>query len=157
MTAALIAAGAIILLVLLFVLPRFLLIRAQDRMARETVAREGSSLKLLTRAEQVLGRYRRMPGILALTEETLEFKGLYGESILLPTSRIQKIVTGRRLSSGRLLLRREALRLARFSGEEIEFVLHPASAVAWRSHLGLWAVGQRSAQAGADTVAPGRK
>ncbi len=157
MTAALIAAGAILFLSLLFVLPRFLLNRAQDRLAREAIAREGASLKLLTRAELVLGRYRRLPGILALKEGSLEFSGLYGKSALLPTSRIQKVVTGKRLSNGRLLFRRQVLRLTRSNGEEIEFVLTAASAGAWRSHLGLWAMEERMAQMQADTVVPGRR
>jgi len=155
LTASLIAAGAILFLSLLFVLPRFLLNRAQDRLAREAIGREGGSLKLLTRAELVLGRYRRLPGILALKEGSLQFSGLYGESMLLPTDRIRKIVTGKRLGSGRLLFRREALRLSRGNGEELEFVLHPASASAWRSHLGIWAARERHAET--ETVVPGRR
>ena len=39
-------------------------------------------------------------------------------------------------------------------GEQTEFVLTRDSATAWRSHLGLWAVKER--QADADRVVPGR-
>lgn len=157
MTVALIAGGAAVLLAALAILPRLLLHRAQDRLARETVAREGKELRLLTRADLVSGRYRRIPGILALKQESLEFAGLYGDSVLLPTSRIQKIATGKRLGSGRSLLRAEVLRITRARGEEVEFVLHPASAFAWRSHLGLWAAREREAPADSQIVVPGKK
>lgn len=157
MTAVLIATGVTLLLAALAVLPRVLLHRAQDHLARQTVAREGKELRLLTRADLVRGRYRRMPGILALKGGSLEFAGLYGESVLLPTSRIQKIATGKRLGSGRSLLRAEVLRITRTSGEEVEFLLHPASAFAWRSHLGLWAARERQGEAGIETVVPGRR
>ena len=59
------------------------------------------------------------------------------------------------MASGRRLLRLEVLRLTRTDGTELEFVLAPDSASAWRSHLGLWAVRERTAAM--DTVAPGRK
>ena len=157
MTAALVAAGAILFFALLALVPRILLHRAQDHLARQTVAREGKELRLLTRAGLAQGRYRRMPGILALKEGRLEFTGLYGDSVLLATARIQKIATGKRLTSGRTLLRAEVLRITRTSGEELEFVLHPASAFAWRSHLGLWAARERQPQAGIETVVPGRR
>jgi hypothetical protein len=146
--------GLLVFLVALLALPRVLLRRAQDRLARQVMEREGEAFKLLTRADLVAGQYRRIPGVLALKEGTLEFEGLFGNGLLLPTSRIQKIATGKRLASGRSLLRLEVLRLTRSSGEEIEFVLHPASALAWRSHLGLWAVRER--QRDADRVSPGR-
>jgi len=133
-------------------IPRFLLHRAQDRLARAKLAAENPDL--LTRADLVLGRYRRAPGILELTPAAVRFDGLFGESAVLPAAEIRKIETGRRLSSGRRLLRLEVLRLTRSSGEHLEFVLSPASAVAWRSHLGLWAVRER--QADADRVVPGR-
>ena len=78
--------------------------------------REGESFRLLTRADLVTGRYRRLPGILGLTGDRLVFEGLFGESAQLATSRIQKIETGRRLASGRLLLRLEVLRITPASG-----------------------------------------
>jgi hypothetical protein len=140
--------------VALLLLPRFLLNRAQDRLAARLLAGSAERCKLLTRAELVAGRHRRLPGVLALTEEAIEFSGLFGESVPIATGRIQKIETGSRLSSGRRLFRLEVLRLTRTSGAREEFVLSPASASVWRSHLGLWAVRQR--QADADRVAPGR-
>lgn len=143
-------------LILAFVVvPRILLTRAQDRAAREKIARADLSWKLLTRAELVVGRYRRLPGLLGLTDERLVFEGVFGETMTVATSRIEKIVTGRRLSSGRTLFRFEALRVTPSSSQELEFVLSPASASAWRSHLGLWAAKER--QADADRVTPGRR
>jgi hypothetical protein len=135
-------------------IPRLLLNRAQDRLAARLLAGGAERCKLLTRAELVAGRHRRLPGVLALTEEAIEFSGLFGESVPIATRRIQKIETGSRLSSGRRLFRLEVLRVTRSSGEREEFVLSPASASAWRSHLGLWAARER--QADADRVAPGR-
>jgi hypothetical protein len=146
--------AVVALLVLLLVLPRLLLRRAQDRLARKKIEDDRAAWKLLTRADLVVGHYRRLPGILGLKEGSLEFEGLFGDSVLVPTSRIQRIVTGRRLATGRTLFRLEVLRITRPNGEEVEFVLHPASALAWRSHLGLWAVKER--QTAADRVFPGK-
>jgi hypothetical protein len=141
--------------VLVFLLPRLLLRRSQDRLARTLLAAEGERLKLLTRAELVIGKYRRVPGVLGLSEEAVAFRGLFGETERIPTSRIQKITTGGRLASGRRLIRLEVLRLTQTGGGELELILSPASAAAWRSHLGLWAVKERTAAAG--LVTPGRR
>ena len=135
--------------------PGIFLRRAQDRLARRLLERQGARYKLLTRAELCVARYRRSPGVLGLTDDALVFEDLFGHTEALATSRIQKIVTGRRLASGRRLLRLEVLRLTRAGGGELEFVLAPASASAWRSHLGLWAVEER--RASMDVVTPGRK
>jgi hypothetical protein len=136
-------------------IPRVLVGRAQDRLARRLVAADGGRFKLLTRAERTRGTYRREPGVLGLTEDALVFEGLFGETETLPTARIQKIITGDRLANGRRLLRSEVLRIARPGGEELEFVLAAPSAAAWRSHLGLWAVAERTAAM--DQVSPGRR
>jgi hypothetical protein len=141
-------------IVLMFVVPRVLLRRAQDRLASGLLAESGGSYQLLTRAELVAGKHRRIPGVLGLRENTVSFAGLFGESELLPTERIQKIATGRRLASGRKLLRLEVVRFTRSGGDELEFVLAPTSAGAWRSHLGLWAVAER--KSAMDRVTPGR-
>jgi hypothetical protein len=138
----------------LVLVPRYLLKSAQDRLAGATIAREGETFKLLTRADLVAGRYRRVPGVLGLKEEELQFSGLFGEAVQLPTSNIQKIVTGARLASGRILTGLEVLRISRSDGLDHEFVLSPASAAAWRSHLGLWAMKERVATA--ERVEPGR-
>ena len=145
------AAAAALLAVLS--VPRIFLRRAQDRLAKEKLA-SGQDPMLLTRAELVMGRHRRVPGVLALTSVAIRFDGLFGESAVVPTSGIQKIETGQRLASGRLLFRLEVLRLTATGGEQTEFVLTRDSAAAWRSHLGLWAVKER--QADADRVVPGR-
>lgn len=128
--------------------------RSQDRLARERLEKDGGRFQLLTRAELVAGRYRRLPGILGLTADRLVFEGLFGESVELATSRIRKIETGRRLASGRELLRLEVLRITPSSGDPMEVVLTMPAAEAWRSHLGLWAAKER--QADADRVVPGR-
>ena len=149
------ALGALVLLVILVVaVPRRMLAASQDRLARERLAAGEGAFRLLTRADRVSGRYRRLPGILGLTVDRLVYEGLFGESEELATSRIQKIETGRRLASGRVLVRLEVLRITPSSGDPLEFVLTPAAAGAWRSHLGLWAMKER--QADADRVAPGR-
>ncbi|HJW13883.1 MAG TPA: hypothetical protein VJ776_04255 [Thermoanaerobaculia bacterium] len=134
--------------------PRYLLKNAQDRLAGAALAREGENYKVLTRADLVAGRFRRVPGVLGLTPVALQFSGLFGESLLVETSNIQKIVTGSRLASGRKLVGLEVLRVTRSDGGDAEFVLSPASAFVWRSHLGLWAVEERRADA--DRVEPGR-
>ena len=145
------AAAAALLAVL--TVPRIFLRRAQDRLAREKLA-AGHDPMLLTRAELVVGRHRRVPGVLALSNAAIRFDGLFEESAVLRTSDIQKIETGQRLASGRLLFRHEVLRLTATGGDQTEFVLARDSAAAWRSHLGLWAVKER--QADADRVVPGR-
>jgi hypothetical protein len=145
------AAGVLALLVV----PRLLLQKAQDRLAKEAIAREPDAWKLLTRADLVVGLYRRLPGILGLKEGSLEYAGLYGESVVVPTQRILKIATGARLASGRLLFRMEVLRITRANAQDVEFVLTLPAASAWRSHLGLWAMAER--QADADRVTPGRR
>ncbi len=151
----LLGVGAAATVALLAVVPRFLLRRAQDRLAERLLADPAAAFRLLTRAERgTAGAYRRVPGLLGLTADAVLFFGLFGESESLPTSRIQKIVTGTRLSSGRRLAFGEVLRLTRVSGEEAEYVLERASAHAWRSHLGLWAVEERKASM--DVVSPGR-
>lgn len=155
MTAILWAALALLLFVsAIAVVPRILLARAQDRLAERALADSGESIRLLTRAEMVVGRYRRIPGVLGLTPGALSFLGVFGESVPIATSRISKIETGSRLASGRLLVRREVLRITRSSGETSEFVLSPPSCHAWRSHLGLWATAER--RSGAERVEPGR-
>ncbi len=154
LTLALLLGGLILSAAAFLVVPRRLLAKAQDRLARARLAHGGSEFRLLTRAELVTGRFRRLPGILGLTADRILFEGLFGESQELATSRIQKIETGRRLANGRVLLRREVLRITPSGGSPLEFVLTPAAASAWRSHLGLWAMKER--QADADRVVPGR-
>ena len=155
MTLALaIAGGLLVLMVAAIVVPRALVRRSQDRMAAEAIARAGSEVRLLTRADVVSGRYRRIPGILGLTAGSLDFEGLFGESLPIPTARIRKVETGTRLASGRLLFRMEVLRITRSTGDIVEFVLTRPTATAWRSHLGLWAGAQR--QTDAERVTPGR-
>jgi len=149
------AAGLALILVGFAVVPRLLLKRAQDRLATRLLEASGGGFRLLTRADLVTGERRRLPGVLGLTADAVVFEGLFGEREMLATSAIVKIITGRRLSSGRTLVRREVLRLGRSGGGELEVVLTPASAGAWRSHLGLWAIEERKASA--DTVTPGRK
>ena len=139
-------------------LPRLAIRRSQDRLAERTMGAGGEPFRLLTRAELVTGRWRRLPGVLGLAGEAITFDGVFGETHVIAVSRIGKIVTGRKLSSGRVLFRMEVLRISAGQGPETEFVLTPASASAWRSHLGLWAMAERvrEAEAGdAERVVPG--
>src|SRR5687768_7009637 len=127
---------------------------AQDRLAKSTMYRDGKSLKLLTRAELVIGRFKRVPGLLAWRDDVLSFQGIEGHTVTVPPSQIQKIVTADRMSSGRLLVKLEILRLTDTDGEEIEFVLERNTADAWRRLLGEWAGRERAAAM--DLVTPGR-
>lgn len=148
------ASVALAVLAVAVLLPRRLVARAQDRLARRRLD-ENPSFRLLTRAERVVGRWRREPGILGLTDDRLVYESIFGDASELATSRIGKIETGRRLASGRELLRLEVLRITPSAGEPLEFVVTRPACGAWRSHLGLWAMKER--QADADRVAPGRR
>jgi len=150
--------GAAALLTGLFLVPRLLISRAQDRLAREKMAREGHSLRLLTRAELVIGRYKRIPGLLSWRDDVLAFQGISGHTVNIPPSRIQKIVTADRIAAGRLLFKLEVLRLMDTDGQELEFVVARDSADAWRRLLGEWSVRERqAAPAPQEVVTPGRK
>ena len=150
-----ILSGAVVIVAVLFLVPRLLIGRAQDSLAKKTMAREGKALKLLTRAELVTGRFERIPGLLAWRDDVLSFQGISGNDMNIPPSRIQKIVTADRLSSGRLLMKLEVLRLTDADGEELEFVVARNSADAWRRLLGEWAVRERQAAA-PDVVTTGK-
>lgn len=153
---ALVAAGLVVGLAAASVAVRASVGRAQDRLARSLLESPGASFRLLTRGELCgPGRHRRFPGVVGLTGSAVVFHGVFGETRILPTDAIVKIVTGTRLADGRALLRREALRLTRQGGEETQFVLSRSSASAWRSHLGLWAVEER--RAAMDLVTPGKR
>jgi hypothetical protein len=152
---AFLALGLLILLTAVLILPRLALTRAQDRMATEKLASAPpNTWKLLTRADLVVGRYRRLPGLLALDNQALTFQSLFGDSTTIVTSQIVKIITGRRLASGRTLVRQGVLRVVRSGDEETEFVLTLPALSAWRSHLGRWAAQEK--QADAERVVPGR-
>lgn len=146
--------GAAALVAALFLLPRLLLSRAQNRLAKEAMEKDGKALKLLTRAELVTGRFRRIPGLLAWRDDVLTFQGLFGHNVSIPPAQIRKIVTADRLASGRLLFKLEVLRLSGAGGEELEFVVAPDTAAAWRRLLGEWAGRERAASM--DVVTPGR-
>ena len=152
--AILLVIGAVAAAILVAIVPRVLLGRAQDRLARRLVEPSQPPFQLLTRAELCAGKYRRLPGVLGLTSGGVEFRGIFDETEVFATPSIRKIVTGSRLSNGRRLFRREVLRLSRMTGEDLEFVLTRDSAAAWRSHLGLWAIAER--KAAMDLVTPGR-
>ena len=148
--AAWIGIGAMALLAGVFLLPRVFISRAQDRLARDKMAREGHSLRLLTRAELVIGRYKRIPGLLSWRDDVLAFQGINGHTINIPPSRIQKIVTADRISAGRLLFRLEVLRLMDTDGQELEFVVARNTADQWRSLLGAWAGRERQIATASD-------
>jgi hypothetical protein len=155
MTAAILVLAAVALLVgTVSFLPRFAIRKAQDRLAERVLAGRSAPPALLTRADLVVGRWRRQPGVLALADGAVVFEGVFGDTAVIPTERIGKVVTGSRMASDRLLVRQEVLRISRTGGSEVEFVLSPASAGAWRSHLGLWAMAERMKDA--EAVTPGR-
>jgi hypothetical protein len=153
---AFVAAGLIAALAATAAAVRAFVGRAQDRLARALLESPGAPFRLLTRGDLCgPGRHRRLPGVVGLTDAAVLFHSIFGETRIVPTGAIQKIVTGTRLADGRTLLRRETLRLTRRDGEELQFVLSRDSAAAWRSHLGLWAVEER--RAAMDVVTPGRR
>jgi hypothetical protein len=148
--AAWIGVGAAVLAAAVFLVPRLLIWRAQDRLAQEKMSREGKSLKLLTRADLVVGPYKRIPGLLSWRDDVLAFQGIEGHTVNLPPTQIQKIVTADRLARGRLLVKLEVLRLTDNAGSELEFVLAKDTADAWRRLLGEWAGRQRADAAAAE-------
>jgi hypothetical protein len=141
--------GASAIIAAFFLVPRLLIGRAQDQLARTTMARDGKTLKLVTRAELVIGKFQRIPGLLSWRDDVLVFQGIDGHTETIPPSRINKIVTADRMGSGRLLVKLEVLRFTDSEGEELEFVVARNSADAWRKMLGDWAGRQRLAETGA--------
>jgi hypothetical protein len=145
--------GAAAIIAAFFLVPRLLIGRAQDQLARTTMARDGKTLKLVTRAELVIGKFQRIPGLLSWRDDVLVFQGIDGHTETIPPSRINKIVTADRMGSGRLLVKLEVLRFTDSEGEELEFVVARNSADAWRKMLGDWAGRQKAAEASATETA----
>jgi hypothetical protein len=145
--------GAAAIVAALFLVPRLLIGRAQDQLAKTTMARDGKTLKLVTRAELVIGKFQRIPGLLSWRDDVLVFQGIDGHTETIPPSRINKIVTADRMGSGRLLVKLEVLRFTDSEGEELEFVVARNSADAWRKMLGEWAGRQKAAEASAPETA----
>jgi hypothetical protein len=143
--------GAAAIVAAFFFVPRLLIGRAQDQLARTTMARDGKTLKLVTRAELVIGKFQRIPGLLSWRDDVLVFQGIDGHTETIPPSRINKIVTADRMGSGRLLVKLEVLRFTDSEGEELEFVVARNSADAWRKMLGQWAGQQRTEAAARDS------
>ena len=142
-----IAAGAaLIAATLLAAVPKALIRRGQDRLAREILARPGAPERprLLTRAERFVGAYRRLPGVLGMNGRSLVFENRFEPALEIPLGEIRKISTGKLLSSGRRLFRDEALAITLASGALFEFQMSHASCFQWRQHLGAWAAKQRS-------------
>lgn len=144
-----IIAGALAGALLLALVPRALIRRGQDRLAREVLARPGGGERprLLTRAEKFVGTYRRLPGVLGLNRASLVFENRFEPPLEIPLAAIRKISTGKRLSSGRRLLRDEVLAVTDASGALFEFQMSHASCFQWRRHLGEWAARQRGESA----------
>ena len=141
-----IAAGAALAAAaLLSAVPKAIIRRGQDRLAREILSRPGAPERprLLTRAERFVGAYRRLPGVLGMNGKNLVFENRFEPPLEIPLSEIRKISTGRLLSSGRRLFRDEALAITDSSGVLFEFQMSHASCFQWRQHLGAWAAKQR--------------
>ena len=137
-----IAAGtALAAAALLAVVPKAILRRGQDRLAREILARPGGPERprLLTRAERFVGAYRRLPGVLGMNGKSLVFENRFEPPLEIPLSEIRTISTGKVLSSGRRLFRDESLAITDASGALFEFQMSHASCFQWRQHLGAWA------------------
>jgi hypothetical protein len=135
-------------------IPKLLLRRGQDRLAAEIVAGpEKSAFRLLTPAGRLLGGFRRLPGVLGLRSEDIVFRSRYEAERVLALSAVRRVTTGKVLSTGRRLLRAEALAIVDSHGGIHEFQMSHASIEHWRRHLGAWAARQKAAEA----VSPERR
>ena len=76
--------GAAAIVAAFFLVPRLLIGRAQDQLARTTMARDGKTLKLVTRAELVIGKFQRIPGLLSWRDDVLVFQGIDGHTETIP-------------------------------------------------------------------------
>jgi len=79
-----------------------------------------------------------LPGAVGLTPQGLFWRGIASVEGSVPFQEIARIETDARLMSGRALLRNEALRITRTSGEVIEFVLAKGPAWEWHRAIGEW-------------------
>lgn len=142
MPAFLLVAGAIALLASV---PALLIRSGRGRLARTILARPGSRPALLTPADRCIGKFRRVPGVLGLTREAITFESRYEAVSELPLSRVKRIVSGNRMSTGRRLWRAEVLTLVDVDDRVHEFLMPRASLYQWRQHLGAWAARQKGA------------
>jgi hypothetical protein len=134
-----IGTGLLLLLAALATVPRWLIRKGQDRLARQIVARDGEGAWfLLTRGDHVIGRYRRIPGVVGIRQRQIVFESRFEAPLTIPASEIRKVSTGNLLASGRRLARNQVLRIVRTGDEEFEFQISRASAHAWSGHLSAW-------------------
>jgi hypothetical protein len=110
---------------------------AAARRRKRFYAALGPVVRIATPCRVVIGR-ALVPGALGLTPDGLVWEGLAGVSGAAPFAEIQRIETDRRLRSGRFMLRSEALRVTRTSGEVVELVLEKRDAWEWHRALGEW-------------------
>ena len=97
----------------------------------------GPVVRIATPCRIVSGR-ALVPGAVGLTPEGLVWSGLAGTEGSVPFDEIGRLETDKRLAAGRPLLRGEALRVTRTSGEVVELVLSPGAAWEWHRALGEW-------------------
>jgi hypothetical protein len=97
----------------------------------------GPVVRIATPCRIVNGR-ALVPGTLGLTPDGLVWSGLAGLEGAARFPDIQRIETDARLASGRPLLRAEALRVTRTSGEVVELVVTRGHAWEWHRALGEW-------------------
>jgi hypothetical protein len=145
MTAGVALAAAVLFALAMALLPRWLIRRGQDRLAREILeSGDGQGrFELLTRAGRLASAYRRVPGVLGLRGGELEFQSRFEPPLSIPLSGIRKISSGKLLSTGRRLWRDEVLAITDSSGALVEFQMSHASCFHWRQALGVWAARQK--------------
>src|SRR5262249_36257540 len=115
-----------------------------DRLAAEILARPGDKPRLLTPADRCVGRFRRVPGVLALDAGAVRFESRLEAPTALPLDGIRRISSGVRMASGRRLIRSEVLTLVDRDGASFEYLMPHASVEHWRRALGAWAARQKT-------------
>src|SRR5258708_32431589 len=85
------------------IVPRLLIRRGQDRLAKEILDRasEPDRYELLTRAEKFAGSYRRLPGVLGMNRAAGVFERRFQPPLEIPLAGIRKLSTGKLPPTGR--------------------------------------------------------
>ena len=128
---------AVISFVIAAALFQLALLWTAGRRRKRFYASLGSVVRIATPCRIVTGK-ALVPGSVGLTPKGLAWQGLAGVSGMVPFDEIQRLETDRTLRSGRKLLRSEALRVTKTSGDVLELVLAKGDAWEWHRAIGEW-------------------